>query len=98
MRQDQSFELFTYSPVRDSEEPRWKETGIPNAFLGSIEEVRAEIIGLQDDLEAAGEEPLSPIRIEKIETLPMSQANLLILLNNGIGAFLKSYEVVETLG
>ncbi|WP_157628150.1 hypothetical protein [Ensifer sp. BR816] len=52
---------------------------------------------MRDDLKAANEE-LPAFRIEKIETLPVSKANLLTLLNEGMGAFLKSYEIVETVG
>lgn len=37
MKRDQSFELFTYSVVRDNEEPRWKETSIPDIYFASFE-------------------------------------------------------------
>ncbi|OOO17800.1 hypothetical protein EFR00_28715 [Rhizobium sophoriradicis] len=97
MKQDQSFELFTYSVVSDNEEPRWKETGISDVYFASFEEVKAEVMRLHDDLKSADEE-LPAFRIEKIETLPVSKANLLTLLNEGMGAFLKSYEIVETVG
>lgn len=97
MKQDQSFELFTYSVVSDNKEPRWKETGIPDIYFASFEEVKAEVRGLRDDLKAADDE-LPAFRIEKIETLPVSKANLLTLLNEGMGAFLKSYAIVETVG
>lgn len=97
MMQDRSFELFTYSMVKDDEKPRWKETGIPDIYFANFEEAKAEVTRLRDDLKSADEEP-SAFRIEKIETLPVSKANLLTLLNEGMGAFLKSYEIVETVG
>jgi hypothetical protein len=95
MAQEQTYQLYTYSMVHDPEEPRWKETGIPDIYFASFQEVKAEITRLRDDLKAADEE-LPAFRIEKIETLPVSKSNLLILLNEGMGAFLKSYEIVET--
>ncbi|MDK1493891.1 hypothetical protein QN219_28285 [Sinorhizobium sp. 7-81] len=95
MTEQSSFELFTYSVVQDREE-RWKETGIPNIFFASFEEAKAEVTRLREDLMASDEEALPPFRIEKIETLPVSKANLLTLLNDGMAAFLKSYEIVET--
>lgn len=93
---EQTFQLYTYSVVRDPEEPRWAETGIADIFFGSFEEAKAEITRLREDVEAGDDEAFPPIRIEKIETLPVSKANLLTLLNEGMGAFLKSYEIVET--
>lgn len=98
MTQEQTYELYTYSVVHDPEEPRWAETGIPDIYFGSFEAARAEVARLRDDLEASDEEVLPRMRIEKIETLPVSKANLLTLLNEGMGAFLKSYEIVETVG
>lgn len=97
MKRDRSFELFTYSVVQDDEEPRWKETGMPDTYFASYEEAKAEVTKLRDDLKSADEE-LSAFRIEKIETLQVSKANLLTLLNEGMGGFLKSYEIVETVG
>lgn len=95
MTQEQTFQLYTYSVVHASEEPRWAETGIPDIYFASFEEAKAEVARLRDDMKSADEE-LPAFRIEKIETLPMSKANLLTLLNEGMGAFLKSYEIVET--
>ena len=97
MKPDRSFELFTYSVVQDDEEPHWKESGVPDIYFASFEEAKAAVTRLRYDLKSADEE-LSAFRIEKIETLPVSKANLLTLLNEGMGAFLKSYEIVETVG
>ncbi|ARS70998.1 hypothetical protein [Sinorhizobium meliloti] len=97
MKQEQTFQLYTYSVVHDPEEPRWAETGIPDIYFASFEEAKAEVTRLRDDLSSADEE-LPAFRIEKIETLPVSKANLLTLLNEGMGAFLNGYEIVETVG
>jgi hypothetical protein len=94
MTQEKTYQLYTYSVVHDPEEPRWAETGIPDIYFTSFEEAKSEVTRLQGDLKLAGEE-LPAFRIEKIETLPVSKANLLVLLNEGMGAFLKSYEIVE---
>ncbi len=97
MTQEHTLELYTYSVVRDPEEPRWTETGIPDIYFASFEEVKAEIMRLRDDLQSVDDD-IPAFRIEKIETLALSKANLLILLNEGMGSILKSYEIVETVG
>ena len=53
MTQEHTLELYTYSVVRDPEEPRWTETGIPDIYFASFEEVKAEIMRLRDDLQSA---------------------------------------------
>lgn len=97
MTEEQAYQLYTYPVVRDPEEPRWTETGIPDIYFASFEEAKAEVTRLRDDLQSADED-IPAFRIEKIETLPLSKANLLILLNEGMGSFLKSYEIEETVG
>ncbi|MCO5966152.1 hypothetical protein [Sinorhizobium meliloti] len=95
MRQEQTFELYTYSMIHNPEEPRREDIGIPSEYFASLDEVRAAVIGLRDELKADGEDA-RVFRLERIRTPQLSKANLLILLNEGMGAFLKSYEVVET--
>lgn len=97
MMQEQTFQLYTYSMVHDPEEPRWAETGIPDIYFASLEEAKAEVARLRNDLKSADEE-FPVFRIEKIETPPVSKASLLTLLNEGMGAFLRRYEIVETVG
>ncbi|PWI54351.1 hypothetical protein B5K03_09135 [Rhizobium phaseoli] len=97
MTQEKSLELFSYSRISRPEEPRWKETGIASEYFADLDEARAAVMGLCEDLAENGEE-VSAFRLERIRTPPLSKANLLILLNQGMGAFLTSYEVVETVG
>jgi hypothetical protein len=97
MTQEQAYQLYTYSVVQNPEEPRWTETGIPDIYFASFQEAKAEVTRLRDDLQSADED-IPAFRIEKIETLPLSKANLLILLNAGMGSFLKSSEIEETVG
>ena len=37
------------------------------------------------------------MRLERIETLPLTAETLLILLNKGVGAIIRNYEVVQTI-
>lgn len=97
MAQGQTFEIYSYSRVDEIEEPRWMETGIPSEYFSDLDDVRAAVIGMREEFEADGDDP--PVfKLERIRTPPLSKANLLILLNEGMGAFLTSYEVVETVG
>ncbi|RVI09476.1 hypothetical protein CN200_27990 [Sinorhizobium meliloti] len=86
MAQENTFELYSYSPVREREEPRWKETGIPSEYFSDLDEVRAAVKSMREEFEADGDDP--PVfKLERIRTPPLSKANLLILLNQGLGRF-----------
>ncbi|MDE3854418.1 hypothetical protein [Sinorhizobium meliloti] len=50
------------------------------------------------DIEAEPDETPGVHLIERIEMLPLTKDTLLALLNEGMGAVLKSYEIVETVG
>ncbi len=95
--QEQTFELYSYSRISHRKEPRWKETGIPSEYFADLEEARAAVTSMREQL-AEDHDDVDAYRLERIRTAPLSKANLLILLNQGMGAFLSSYEVVETVG
>lgn len=95
MTQNPSFVFYTFANVETVEEPRWKDTGIPETFYETLEDARSEVAALRADLMAGEHDEVPPMQIERIETLPMSKANVLTLLNDGVGACLKSYEIVE---
>jgi hypothetical protein len=97
MAQEQTFELYSYSRISHREEPRWKETGIPSEYFADLDEARAAVIRIREEL-AEDHDDVDAYRLERIRTAPLSKANLLILLNQGMGAFLSSYEVMETVG
>lgn len=90
-----SFTFYTYSPSTEPESERWDYTGIPDIFFEDIHAVREAVMTLRKDITSDPERDWPPMRIEKLETHPVSKQALLSLLNEGVGGFLKSYEVVE---
>lgn len=95
--QDPSFTFYTYSAATEPEEERWAYTGIPDNFFGDVHSARAAVMELRNDIidDPDGEWPR--MHIEKIETLPVSKDTLLAFLNDGVGSFIKRYEIVETI-
>ncbi|MGE0282578.1 MAG: hypothetical protein AB7P20_18470 [Rhizobiaceae bacterium] len=91
----QSFTLYSYSPSTEPESERWADPYIPGIFFDDIHAVREAVMTLRKDITADPEMDWPAMRIEKLETHPVSKQALLSLLNDGVGAFLKSYEVVE---
>ena len=92
-----SFTFFTYSPVLPIEEPRWRDDGIGDAFFASAEMARAAIVELRD---AVADDPahiLPSMRLERIETVPVTKEAMLALLNEGVGAIVGTYDIVETI-
>lgn len=92
-----SFTFFTYSSVHPIEEPRWRDDGIGDAFFASVDKARAAVVELRD---AVAEEPnyiLPPMRLERIETVPITRDAMLALLNEGVGAIVGTYDIVETI-
>jgi hypothetical protein len=90
--------FYTYSTVRpDDEEPRWHDDGIGDEFFSRPEDARQAVIELRRDLIQAAEEPLPPMQIEKVVTLPPTEKSILVLLNSGVGEFVQHCEVVETI-
>ncbi|AYG66037.1 hypothetical protein [Rhizobium sp. CCGE531] len=97
MAQQQTLEFYSYSMISRREEPRWKETGIRSEYFADLDEARAAVISMREEL-AEDHDDVDAYRLERIRTAPLTKENLLILLNQGMGAFLTGYEVVETVG
>lgn len=98
MSAEPSFTLYTYSPELQPVEARWRDDGIGDAFFGNAESARAAIVELRD---AVADEPghhWPPMRLERIETVPVTRDAFLALLNNGVGAIIKTYDIIETIG
>lgn len=97
MSHEQSFTFYTYSTATEAGENRWAFTGIRDIFFDNVPAVREAVLEMRKDVTADPEVEWSPIHIEKIETLPVSKDTLLAFLNDGVGAFIKRYEIVETI-
>lgn len=93
-----SFTLFTYSPDVEPLEARWRDDGIGDAFFDSAENARAAIAEVRDAVADEPDHVWPPMRLERIETVPVTKDAILALLNEGIGAFVKTYDIIETIG
>ncbi|WP_085044044.1 hypothetical protein [Ensifer aridi] len=96
MPEQESYIFYTSSRVDEVREDRWAYTGIPDLFYLDAESARRSVLEVREDVIAANEE-WSAIQIEKIETLPVSKETIFALLNDGIGAFVKNYEIIEVI-
>jgi len=93
-----SFTFYTYSQAGFPLEERWARTGIPDIFFGDCEEARRAVIALRDDVTADPEVEWPTMILEKIETVRVTRASVLALLNTGPGTFIASYDIIETIG
>jgi hypothetical protein len=53
---------------------------------------------MHDDIAADPDMEWETTNIEKVETVPICQSSVLALLNDGPGAFVANYEIIETIG
>lgn len=97
MSQSQSFTFYTYSLVSEGRDDRRAYTGIPGIFFDEAESARQQVLELRRDVESEPDCKWSPMQLEKIETLPVSKESILGLLNNDMGSFMKSYEVIDVI-
>ena len=93
-----SFVFYTYSPDDQPEKLRWRGDGNGDAFFGSAENARRAINELHDAVAYEPGHECPPIRLERIETVPVTREAILSLLNDGVGAIVKTYDVLETIG
>jgi len=97
MSTGESFTFYTYSQT-NRDDDRWAYTGIPDVFFLDEDEAREGLRELRRDVESDPDDTWPPMQLEKIETLPISRESILALLNDGVGAFVKSYEVIDVIG
>ncbi|WP_104668770.1 hypothetical protein [Ensifer adhaerens] len=97
MSQSGSFTFYTYARVDPSREDRWAYTGISDIFFDDEESARQDLRELRADVESEAGYTWQPMQLEKIETLPVSRETILALLNDGVGSFVRKYEIVEVI-
>ncbi|MGR9438404.1 hypothetical protein ACU8V1_25845 (plasmid) [Rhizobium leguminosarum] len=95
MSSGQSFTLYTYTLVDEGRADRWAYTGVQGVFFFDEESARQQVFELRRDVESEPENKWSPIQLEKIESLPISKETIFALLNDGMGTFVKSHEIVD---
>ncbi len=59
---------------------------------------RAAIVELRDAIVHEPGHDWPPMRLERIETVPVTRDAFLALLDDGVGAIIKSYDIIETIG
>ncbi len=89
-----TFTFYTYSRLTNGGD-RWAYPDIPDIFYHDEEQARQALREPRRDITSDPENIWRPTRLEKIVTLPMSSTNILALLNDGVGVFVKSYEIID---
>lgn len=97
MSQGETYTFYTYASASKDGHARWAYTGIPEIFFHDEESAREALRQLREDVESELENNWSRMYLEKIETLPISKESVFALLNDGVGAFVKSYEIIDTI-
>ena len=67
-------------------------------FFDNYDEVKSTVLAMRDDIAADPDMEWETTNIEKVETVPICQSSVLALMNDGPGAFVANYEVIETIG
>lgn len=86
--------VYAYTGKWDLGDERWADRTVPDSFYEDKEAARRDMLGLHAKLEA---EPYNdyPPCLERIETLPMTPLAIMALLNDGVGAIIGSYRIIE---
>jgi hypothetical protein len=92
-----TYTFYTYSDAAVPLAERWKPTGLRDIFFADRDEARRAVLAMRDDIAADPDMEWAATKIEKVVTAPISQSNLLLLLNSGPGVFIAEYEILETI-
>jgi len=95
MSPSESFTFYSLARIAENRDDRWADTGIPEIFFYDEDSARQAPCELREDVEGEPENNWSPMQLEKIETVPVSRENIFALLNDGVGAFVKNYEIID---
>ena len=98
MSAEPSFTFYTYSSAIYPFKARWRYDGIGDTFFGNAETARAEIVELRDAVADEPDHDWPPMRLKRIETVPVTRDAFLALLDDGVGAIVKTYDIIETIG
>ncbi|WP_245571302.1 hypothetical protein [Neorhizobium alkalisoli] len=93
----ETFTFYSYARVDQDRDDRWAYTGIPEIFFYDEESAREALRELRGDVVSDEDDEWPPMQLEKIETRPISKESIFALLNDGVGAFVKSYEIIEVI-
>jgi len=93
-----AYTFYTYCDAAVPLDERWKPTGLRDIFFADPEEAKRAVLAMRDDIATDPDMEWTTTNIEKVVTVPLCYSNVLALLNEGPGAFIASYEVLETIG
>lgn len=89
--------FYTFTRVNEDSGQAWYEDDLRNDFFRSADGARSAIRILLR--ESAGDREVSiPMQLIRVTTTPVTPESLLQLLNNNLGAFIESFEVLEIVG
>lgn len=89
--------LYTVTGKSHLGEHRWDDPSVPDYFFQDRDTARQALLDLRADLLAGLDPDDSPLCLERIETVPMTVAAIMALLNDGFAAII-NYAVIETIG
>jgi hypothetical protein len=90
--------LYTVTGKSLLGEDRWADPSVPPYFFEDRDLARQALLDLRADLLAGRNPDDSALCLERIETVPMTAAAIVALLNDGFAAIVKDYAVIETIG
>lgn len=88
--------LYTFDLLSEAHQTRWNRPGLPFELFDSLEEARNALFAIRKDVQAAIDEAWQPVQIEKIEIGPIVGPKFWTLLQEGLGPFVRSCTIVET--
>ena len=90
--------VYTYASMTDLGKDRWRDRAMPDIFFDNADAARQAVLEARSAFMEDPEIEWQDTCVEKIETIPMTRAAILALLNRGMEAIIKEYEVIETIG
>jgi hypothetical protein len=89
--------VFTYRNSMVDLAIRWKDTSIIDAFFNTQDEARSAVLKMREEIISASFEDWLPVHIERVDLAPIVGRDFMTLLNKGIGPFVLTCEIVETI-
>ena len=68
------------------------------SFFDNPEQAHRVLLEIRDEVSSDPEMEWTVMNLEKVETVPVSQTNILALLNEGVGSFIQKYEIIDRVG
>lgn len=90
--------LYTVAGKSRPGEHSWDDPSVPPYFYEDRDMAKQALLDLRVHLHAGRDPDDSLICLERVETVPMTAAAIMALLNDGFSAIVKDYAVIETMG